>query len=117
MICRHASAALEGAARARVDVATVTVPARAASTAPAAAAAPSYASGASQEPLLGLTLGAAFDASATAHSDRVALVVRHQKLRYTYAELRAKVDNFAAALLQLGLQKARTLARWWSELA
>ena len=51
------------------------------------AAAPSYAHGASATPLLGETIGANLARTAAAHGGREALVVRHQGIRWTYAEL------------------------------
>ncbi len=65
--------------------------------------APSYVHGASTRPLRGETVGGAFDAACTAHAGRDALVVRHQGIRWTYAELRRRVDALACALLRLGL--------------
>ena len=44
----------------------------------------SYASGISDKPLLGLTIGDMFDQICARYPDNVALVPCHQKLRYTY---------------------------------
>jgi fatty-acyl-CoA synthase len=72
----------------------------------------SYVSGASTKPLLGLTIGAAFDAACAAHPDVPALISRHQKIRWTYAEMRTRVDALAAGLLALGLEPGDRLGIW-----
>ena len=66
----------------------------------------SYVHGASEVPLIGETIGQFFDAVCDKHADRPALVVRHQKVRLTYGELRNEVDKLAAGLLTLGLSPA-----------
>ncbi|HEY7346794.1 MAG TPA: AMP-binding protein [Ktedonobacterales bacterium] len=72
----------------------------------------SYVSGASQTPLLGLTIGDAFDQTVSRFSDREALVSRHQHLRYTYADLRREVDQCARGLMALGIQKGQRVGIW-----
>jgi fatty-acyl-CoA synthase len=72
----------------------------------------SYVSGASTKPLLGLTIGAAFDAACAAHPDVPALISRHQKIRWTYAEMRTRVDALAAGLLALGLEPGDRVGIW-----
>jgi len=72
----------------------------------------SYVSGTSDKPLLGLTIGAQFDATCEAHPDRTALVSRHQKIRWSYAELKARVDALAAGLLALGLEPGDRVGVW-----
>ena len=72
----------------------------------------SYVHGASNEPLKGQTVGACFDDIATRCPDREALVVNHQDVRWTYAELRERVDAFAAGLLSLGLQHGARVGIW-----
>ena len=64
----------------------------------------SYVHGASSANLLGQTLGANFDSAAERWGDREALVVRHQNLRWSYNDLKMRVDAFAAGLLSLGLE-------------
>jgi fatty-acyl-CoA synthase len=46
----------------------------------------SYVHGASNTPLIGETIGTFFDQAVERWSDREALVVRHQSIRWTYAE-------------------------------
>jgi fatty-acyl-CoA synthase len=72
----------------------------------------SYTSGTSDTPLLGLTIGDAFDQTAARFPDREALVVRQQGLRYTYAQLREEVDRCARGLLALGIQKGQRVGIW-----
>jgi fatty-acyl-CoA synthase len=73
---------------------------------------PSYVHGARDVPLLGETIGAAFDRTAAAHPDRAALVVRQQGVRWTYRDLAARVDGFAAGLLALGLAPGDRIGIW-----
>src|SRR5262249_44107597 len=72
----------------------------------------SYAHGASETPLIGQTIGDFFDAICEAHPDHEALVSRHQGIRWTYRELRARVDELARALLGLGLGKGDRVGIW-----
>jgi fatty-acyl-CoA synthase len=50
------------------------------------------------------TVGQLFDDTVARFGDREALVVRHQDIRWTWAELKAQVDDLAAGLLALGLE-------------
>jgi fatty-acyl-CoA synthase len=72
----------------------------------------SYVSGASSHPLLGMTIGEAFDASVRRWGDKTALVVRHQEIRWTYAELAAEMDAFAGGLLSYGLRPGDRIGIW-----
>ncbi|HZD90284.1 MAG TPA: AMP-binding protein, partial [Pseudolabrys sp.] len=56
----------------------------------------SYAHGASSVPLIGDTIGVHFDKIVARHGDRPALIVRQQNVRWSYAELKEKVDACAA---------------------
>jgi len=76
------------------------------------ATAPSYVSGTSDEPLLFLTVGQALDRAAARWGAREAVVVRHQDLRLTYAELLAAADELAAGLLNLGLAPGDRIGIW-----
>ena len=78
------------------------------------AAAPrgSYVSGTSDTPLLGMTIGAAFDQTVARFPDREALVSRHQGLRYTWAQLRDEVDRAARGLLAIGITKGDRVGIW-----
>ena len=66
---------------------------------------PSYVHGASSAPLIGDTIGAHFDRVAARHAPREALVVRHQEVRWTWAQLKRRVDNLACALRRLNLAR------------
>src|SRR5579859_5133671 len=72
----------------------------------------SYVHGASDKPLIGETIGRFFDAAAAQWADRPALVVRHQNVRLSYAELKAAVDRLAAGLVSLGLEKGERIGIW-----
>jgi fatty-acyl-CoA synthase len=72
----------------------------------------SYASGTSSVPLIGRTIGEDLDHAVARFPEHDALVVCHQGLRYTYAELGREVDRVALGLLALGLQKGDRLGIW-----
>lgn len=72
----------------------------------------SYASGSSQQPLLGITIGDKFDEIVDRFPTQDALVSIHQNLRYTYAELAQKVDNLAKAFIAMGLVKGDRIGIW-----
>ena len=75
-------------------------------------AAPSYVHGAVATPLLGETLGQNFDRTVARWGDRPGLVVRSQGIRWSYAELGARAEAFAAGLLALGLQPGDRIGIW-----
>ncbi len=72
----------------------------------------SYAHGVSATPLTGDTIGVHFDRMAERFADRDALVVRQQNIRWSYGELKAKVDAFATGLLALGLAPSDRIGIW-----
>ena len=72
----------------------------------------SYNHGASQVPLIGQTIGVSFDHAVNEWGDRLALIVRHQNIRWTYTELKKQVDAFAAGLLALGLEPGQRIGIW-----
>jgi fatty-acyl-CoA synthase len=72
----------------------------------------SYVHGASEVPLIGETIGQFFDAVCDKHAARPALVVRHQKVRLTYGQLRREVDRLAAGLLTLGFEPGDRIGIW-----
>ncbi|WP_119388167.1 AMP-binding protein [Taklimakanibacter lacteus] len=72
----------------------------------------SYVHGVSETPLIGQTVGAFFDEAARRWPRCEALVVRHQQVRWTYEELKRKVDAFAAGLLALGLRPGDRVGIW-----
>ena len=73
---------------------------------------PSYVHGASPAPLIGETIGAHFDRIAAKHAPREALVVRHQDVRWSWAELKRRVDNLACGLRRLGLAPGERIGIW-----
>ncbi|WP_346280894.1 AMP-binding protein [Pseudonocardia sp.] len=78
----------------------------------AAPAVPSYASGTSDVPLLGDTIGDNLDRTASGQPDAEALVEVPTGRRWTYAELRDEVDVVAMGLLAAGMEKGDRLGIW-----
>jgi len=72
----------------------------------------SYASGTSDLPLLGITIGDLFDRTVAAHGDNEALVVPFQNVRWTYRELRERVDVLARAFMAIGVSKGDRVGIW-----
>jgi len=72
----------------------------------------SYVSGASEEPLLGQTIGQALDLAARRWSDRPALISPSHGVAWTWREFRARVGELAAGLLKLGLRRGERIGVW-----
>jgi fatty-acyl-CoA synthase len=72
----------------------------------------SYCKGADCPPLLDETIGQRFDRIADRFSDRDALVVRHQRLRWTYAQFHREVERLASGLLALGVAPGDRVGIW-----
>jgi fatty-acyl-CoA synthase len=72
----------------------------------------SYVHGTSKTPLLGDTIGVQLHRMVERFPDRDALVVPHQGVRYSYAELERHVDAFASGLLSLGLEPGDRVGIW-----
>jgi fatty-acyl-CoA synthase len=72
----------------------------------------SYASGTSDVPLLGDTIGANLEATVARFGDREALVDASTGRRLTYAELGSQVDTVARGLLALGVAKGDRVGIW-----
>ncbi|WP_091679042.1 AMP-binding protein [Amycolatopsis marina] len=79
---------------------------------PQAPAVPSYASGISDVPLLGDTIGDNFDRTVAAFPDRDALVDRASGGRWSYRELATEVDALALGLLAAGIGKGDRVGIW-----
>jgi len=72
----------------------------------------SYASGTSDVPLIGSTIGAQFDAAVARWDKRDALVVCQQDVRWSWNDLKQRVDTFAAGLMDLGLEPGSRIGIW-----
>ncbi|HNS94072.1 MAG TPA: AMP-binding protein [Thauera sp.] len=72
----------------------------------------SYVHGASEKQLIGQTIGRFFDEACASHAEREALIVRHQDVRLTYAQLKLKVDALACGLMRLGLEPGDRIGIW-----
>src|SRR5262245_18498387 len=72
----------------------------------------SYVQGMTNQPLIGKTIGEMFDEMSATHADRDALVVAHQQVRWTYRELKARVDAVAVSLMRLGLEPGERVGIW-----
>jgi fatty-acyl-CoA synthase len=72
----------------------------------------SYSHGTSTRPLLGQTIGENLRDTARRFPTSDALVVPHQDVRLTYAELDARVDELARSLLTIGIDKGDRVGIW-----
>lgn len=72
----------------------------------------SYTCGTSSEPLLGLTIGDAFDQTVNNYSNNAALISKHQNIRYTYRELQEKINQCAKAFLAINIKKGDRVGIW-----
>ncbi|WP_405165945.1 AMP-binding protein [Nocardia sp. NBC_01499] len=73
---------------------------------------PSYASGTSDIPLLGDTIGGNLDRTIAAHPDREALVDKAADRRWTYRELGTAIDALASGLAVRGVGKGDRVGIW-----
>jgi fatty-acyl-CoA synthase len=73
---------------------------------------PSYASGISDSPLLGETIGANFERTVARFADREALVDCPAARRWTWTELDVDVDQVALGLLRRGIAKGDRIGIW-----
>ena len=72
----------------------------------------SFVRGDQSSALIEMTIGDCFDQTVLRHPDGEALVVRHQGVRWTWTELRARVDAVAAGLLERGLKPGDRVGIW-----
>ncbi len=72
----------------------------------------SYVSGPSTAPLLGRTIGAELDRVARETPEALAVVSRHQGVRFSYGELHETVERAARAFLSLGVEKGDRVGIW-----
>lgn len=75
-------------------------------------ATPSHTRGATDVPLLEETIDENFRRTAERYSNREALVVQHQGIRWTYAEFDHEIDRVARGLHALGLEVGDRLGLW-----
>ena len=72
----------------------------------------SYAAGATELSLLEHTIGEALARTVTSFGDRPALVVRHQDVRWTWAELDGRVEQLARGLMAAGIGVGDRVGLW-----
>jgi fatty-acyl-CoA synthase len=72
----------------------------------------SYDHGVSDRKLIGETIGTFFDRTVDQYRDREALVVKHQNIRWTWGEFGRRVDDLAAGLMTLGLDRGDRIGIW-----
>lgn len=68
--------------------------------------------GDTRAPLIEMTIGERFDQTVFDYPDRDALVVRHQDVRWSWRELKNRVDAVAAGLLERGLRPGDRVGIW-----
>jgi fatty-acyl-CoA synthase len=74
--------------------------------------APSYVSGISDEPLLGMTIGQALARAAETWPDRPALISPSHGVSWTWGEFRARVRRLASGFMALGLKRGERIGCW-----
>jgi fatty-acyl-CoA synthase len=99
------------------DMATITPPTTEETNVVTSPAVPSYASGTSDVPLLGDTIGDNFDRTVAGDPDREAVVEVATGRRWTYAELKRDVDALALGLLDAGVEKGDRVGIWAPNMA
>ncbi len=72
----------------------------------------SYASGTSDTPLIGKTIGEMLNEIAARYPDTEALVSVDQQIRYTYSEFLDAVNEVARALMAIGIEKGDRVGIW-----
>lgn len=72
----------------------------------------SYVHGASETPLIGETIGQHVDRIVARYPEHPAVVVRHQDVRWSYAEFNSEVEALAAGLVALGLKVGDRIGIW-----
>ena len=72
----------------------------------------SYLCGQAKEPLLYETIGACMDRITVTYPDQPALVVRHQNIRWSYAEYQRHVHALATGLLAIGIGPGDRVGIW-----
>lgn len=73
---------------------------------------PSYASGISNIPLMGMTIGEMLDNTVSRYPDNEAVVAVEQDIRWTYQEFNERVEKLGRSLMALGVRKGDRVAIW-----
>ena len=63
-------------------------------------------------PLASQTIGSYFDDIANRYPDNLAVVVQHQKVRWTYKQYQQHIDELAIGLLELGIKPGDRVGIW-----
>lgn len=69
-------------------------------------------SGSMASPLASQTIGSYFDDIVKRYPDNLAVVVRHQKVRWTYKQYQQHIDELAIGLLELGIKPGDRVGIW-----
>ena len=72
----------------------------------------SYMTGEGSGQLLYETIGKHFDEIVEQNPENLALIVRHQDIRWTYKEFKREVDRLAAGLIALGIEPGDRVGIW-----
>ncbi len=72
----------------------------------------SYVHGAANAPLIGSTIGDLFDQVVERFPYRDALISRHQKIRYTYSQMKTECDRVARSLMACSVAKGDRVGIW-----
>ena len=72
----------------------------------------SISSGPTDQALMHETIGKSFRTTVAAYPDHDGLIVRHQHVRWSYAEYLQRVDELAAGLLALGIEPGDRVGIW-----
>ncbi|XP_019494166.1 PREDICTED: acyl-CoA synthetase family member 2, mitochondrial [Hipposideros armiger] len=72
----------------------------------------SYVHGCTKSRLINKTVGHCLNATAQRFPDREALVIFHENIRLTFAQLKEEVDKAASGLLSIGLCRGDRLGMW-----
>jgi len=72
----------------------------------------SYMTGEGSGQLLYKTIGKHFDEIVEQNPDNLALIVRHQDIRWTYQEFQREVDRLATGLIALGIEPGDRVGIW-----
>lgn len=72
----------------------------------------SYDSGISSSKLIGNTIGKYFDIQVKNHSNTLALISKHQNIRWTYEQLSARINIIANKLITLGIRPGDRVGIW-----